>query len=344
MSIAGGLARAVDRIAALDGTALQIFSRNQRQWRIPPLTETQIAAFKDAVQKWGNHPIAVHDSYLTNLASARPAVRTRSRHAFAQELARVEQLGIAYLITHPGSPGLASSGLASSGLGSPGLGSSGLGSPGLAAPGSATPGSAAPGSATPGSAAPDPRENIHAKKPGPLATYVRNLDRALAASKTTRVRVLLENTAGQGAVLGATFEELAAIIAASRFADRLGVCIDTCHAFAAGYDLRSPEAYLDTMAQLERTVGLDRVGFFHLNDSVYPLGARKDRHTHIGEGQIGKSAFRFLLFDPRFRQVGKVIETPKGQDSALDRKNLNLLRSLRRPRSARFEHFLHTMR
>lgn len=112
---------------------------------------------------------------------------------------------------------------------------------------------------------------------------------------------------------------------------RLGVCVDTCHIFAAGYDIRTPEAYAATFAELDRLVGLDKVRCFHLNDSQKDLGSRVDRHSHIGQGCIGLEAFRLLVNDPRFRGVPMIIETPKGDDMAEDIENLTLLRSLVAP-------------
>jgi deoxyribonuclease-4 len=140
--------------------------------------------------------------------------------------------------------------------------------------------------------------------------------------------VLLETTAGQGTNLGSTFEELARIMELSRHADRLGVCYDTCHTFAAGYDIRTPEAYAATFDHFDRVIGLSRLRFFHLNDTLNGLGSRKDRHEHIGQGAIGLEGFRLLMRDPRFARIPKVLETPKDKDLADDVRNLTLLRQL----------------
>jgi deoxyribonuclease IV len=144
--------------------------------------------------------------------------------------------------------------------------------------------------------------------------------------------VLLENTAGQGTTLGRSFEQLAAILEGLRENARVGVCLDTCHLFAAGYDIRTRETYGKTLAACAGLVGIDRVRAFHLNDSRRELGSRVDRHEHIGKGHIGLEAFRVLLNDKRFDDVPKVLETPKGQDLKEDIENLRLLRGLmRRP-------------
>jgi deoxyribonuclease-4 len=142
------------------------------------------------------------------------------------------------------------------------------------------------------------------------------------------VTVLLETTAGQGTVLGWRFEQLARMIEDVRLNQRIGLCVDTCHILAAGYDIRTPEAYESTFADLDRLVGLDRVRVFHLNDSQKALGTRVDRHTHIGQGFVGLEAFRLLVNDPRFASLPMIIETPKNDDMAEDVQNIALLTSL----------------
>jgi deoxyribonuclease-4 len=140
--------------------------------------------------------------------------------------------------------------------------------------------------------------------------------------------VLLETTAGQGTHLGRTFEELAEIIALVEDRARVGVCFDTCHAFAAGYDLRDREGYETTMRQFEAVIGFDRLRVLHLNDSKKGLGSRVDRHAHIGEGELGAAAFGFVLSDPRLDGLPGVLETPKGDDGEEDRRNLATLSAL----------------
>lgn len=163
-----------------------------------------------------------------------------------------------------------------------------------------------------------------------LARVVRHLDLALERSSAlgADLKVLLETTAGQGTSLGSRFEELGWLLANSRYPDQVGVCVDTCHVFAAGYELRTAEGYAQTMTGLERHIGLDRVHFFHLNDSKKECGSRVDRHHHIGEGHIGLDGFRLLLNDPRFRDLPMTLETDKGDDLAEDVDNLRRLRAL----------------
>ena len=161
-----------------------------------------------------------------------------------------------------------------------------------------------------------------------LERFVENMDRAITRSKTSTVMVLIENTAGQGTNLGSTFEEISFIISESQYADRLGVCFDTSHAFAAGYDIRTRVTYEDTLSTFDQIIGLERLKFFHINDSKRPLDSRVDRHEHIGKGEIGLKGFRLLLNDPRFRQHPMVLETPKGKELKEDKENLRVLRSL----------------
>lgn len=140
--------------------------------------------------------------------------------------------------------------------------------------------------------------------------------------------ILLETTAGQGTTMGATFEQLGRAIGSARRPRRVGVCFDTCHALAAGYEFRDARSYAETMKALDAAVGLDRVLAFHLNDSKTGLGSRRDRHEHIGRGEVGLEAFRLILNDRRFRGVPMVLETPKDEDLEEDRVNLGVLRSL----------------
>lgn len=152
------------------------------------------------------------------------------------------------------------------------------------------------------------------------------LDRVLAA--VPEVMVLLETTAGQGGALCYRFEQIAWIIEHVRYPERLGVCVDTCHVFVAGYELRTREGYEQTFQELDERIGLERLKVFHLNDAKKGLGSRVDRHTHIGQGLLGLEPFRWLLNDPRFREHPMVLETPKGPEMEEDRQNLAVLRSL----------------
>jgi len=274
-SIAGGLQQAFDRIQQVGGESLQIFTRNQRQWKAPPLTDEEITAFKQARSAVDEMPVASHASYLINLGSSQEEQARKSVTAFVDELQRCARLGIPHVVFHPGSHGGA--GIETG-----------------------------------------------------LANVTANLDQVIEAAgdDCVPVTILLETTAGQGTGLGYRFEELARILEKSKYPDRLGICVDTCHIFAAGYDIRTPESYAATFAEFERLIGIERIRFFHLNDSKKELGSRVDRHEHIGRGCIGLAGFRELLRDPRFSRHPMTLETPKGKDLAEDRENLAVLRSL----------------
>lgn len=274
MSIEGGLHKAFERISLIGGQSLQIFSKNQRQWRVPELSPSEIEKFIERWEQWGKGPVAVHDSYLINLANPDKKKANRAVGAFAEEIRRSDQLTIPYLIMHPGN-------------------------------------------------------HVGSGPARGLQQLTANIDRAFAlADDAKSIMVLLETTAGQGTGLGASFEELAYIITHSEFNERLGVCFDTCHAFAAGYDISSAAGYEKTFTVFDKIIGLERLKFFHLNDSKKGLGSRVDRHEHIGKGKIGLEGFRLLMNDPRFAEHPMVLETPKEKDLKEDIENLKLLRSL----------------
>ena len=162
-----------------------------------------------------------------------------------------------------------------------------------------------------------------------LKKIAAGLDWAFGKAKASRVVGLLENTAGQGTVVGSTFDHLREIIDRSSASDRLGVCVDTCHTLAAGYDFRTREGYESLWKAVDSTLGLSRVKAFHLNDSTDELGSHVDRHETIGRGKVGKEPFRWLVNDERFAACPGLLETP-GNDRAFKR-NLKLLKSLRSP-------------
>lgn len=271
-SVSGGLHLAFERIKRVGGEALQIFTRNQRQWTPVELKEEEVLLYREAHEKSGSMPVASHGSYLVNFATAKEELLKKSTRAFVLELQRCQQLEIPYVVLHPGSHG---------------------------------------------------GDGVEVG----LNRFVAGLDHAIEQSET-EVEVLIETTAGQGTGLGASFEELAYILQNSQHSSQLGVCVDTCHVFAAGYDIRSAESYNAAISELDHQVGLQRVKFFHLNDSKKELGSRVDRHEHIGKGAIGLAGFKNLLNDPRFADLPMTLETPKGDDLKEDRQNLKTLRSL----------------
>jgi deoxyribonuclease-4 len=171
-----------------------------------------------------------------------------------------------------------------------------------------------------------------------LARIADGIATVLSERDDQRTMLLLEHTAGQGTNLGHTFQQLGAILRAAeaRGTRPIGLCLDTCHLVAAGYDLGSDASYANTMAELEQHVGLDRVRAIHLNDSKTPLGSRVDRHAHIGSGHVGLGAFRRLLTDPRWKSLPMVLETPKegsraapaNEPDPMDLENLRMIRQL----------------
>jgi deoxyribonuclease IV len=162
-----------------------------------------------------------------------------------------------------------------------------------------------------------------------LERAVRSLDAVLDRVPHAPT-LLLETTAGQGSALGSTLGELAAMRTACSKPERLGICIDTCHAFAAGYPLHEPAGYEAYFAEFDATIGLGALGAIHLNDSQGALGSRRDRHANIGEGEIGRGLFSRMVRDPALAHVPMLLETPRGEDGALHRADLELLVSLRR--------------
>ena len=161
-----------------------------------------------------------------------------------------------------------------------------------------------------------------------LERIAQALGEAHAATPGYRTQVLLETTSGGGNIVGYTFEHLAWLLDHTHEGDRLGVCLDTCHVFTAGYELRTLDGYQATIDTFDHVIGLDRLKVVHLNDTTGELGSHRDRHEHIGKGQIGLDGFRHVLNDPRLSAVPGLLETPKGDDLREDRENLATLRSL----------------
>jgi deoxyribonuclease IV len=273
-SIAGGYYKAVEIAHRLKCDCVQVFTKNNNQWRAKELTDEDVQLFQGKLEELGvTHPLA-HDSYLINLASPDAALWKKSVDSFILEMLRADRLGIPYLVTHPGAFTTSS-------------------------------------------------EEIG------IAKVIKALDETHRQTRGIKTKCLLETTAGQGSCLGCKFEHLASMIDGVQDPDRLGVCVDTCHIFAAGYPISTEKDYKATMRALDKTVGVKQVKAFHVNDSVKPLGSRVDRHAHIGRGMIGKEGFRLLLNDRRFRKVPMYLETPKGEEKGKDLDTINL-RTLRR--------------
>lgn len=173
-----------------------------------------------------------------------------------------------------------------------------------------------------------PGAHMNSGEEAGIARIAAGLNRAHAATPGYKTLTLLETTAGQGTTLGYTFEQLRAMLNGAAVPERVGFCLDTCHIFVAGYDIRTPEAYATTIDKFDRLLGLNRLKCFHFNDAKKPLGSRVDRHDHIGTGELGLSTFGFFLNDLRFASTPMILETPKSEDMHEDVENLKLLRGL----------------
>ncbi len=256
VSASGGVVNAPLNAQKIGATSFALFTKNQRQWVSKPLTEQDIASFRQACADNGYSPAQIlpHDSYLINLGHPEAEALEKSRAAFLDEMQRCEALGLDRLNFHPGS---------------------------------------------------------HLKKiteEESLRLIAESINRTL--DLTHGVTAVIENTAGQGSNLGYSFEQLAYIIDRVDDKSRVGVCIDTCHAFAAGYDLSTEQACEETFRQFDQIVGFNYLRGMHLNDAMKPLGSRVDRHSPLGEGQIGMACFRYIARDSRFDDIPLILETP----------------------------------
>jgi deoxyribonuclease-4 len=274
VSIAGGVAGAFSRGEEAGCATMQIFTRNQTQWKAPPLPEDEIARFRAEQVRTGIAPVVAHGSYLVNLASPDPVLLARSREAFLEELRRAAALGLPCVITHPGA-------------------------------------------------------HMGAGVEAGLGRVAQSLDWLGERAGEGAPLVCLENTAGQGTVLGGDFAHFGAIFGRVREPGRLGICVDSCHGHAAGYDFATATGYERALGGLEAAVGPGRVLAVHLNDAKGERGSCLDRHEHIGRGRIGLEGFRLFMNDPRFARVPKIIETPKEEGGRqMDPVNLGVLRRL----------------
>ena len=276
MSIAGGLEKAFFRGQRAKCDVIQIFSRNASRWESRPLADESVKAFKKAQEITSIGAIAVHNSYLINLASSSQKIRRKSFSALLEEVRRAAILGIPYVVIHPGS-------------------------------------------------------HVGEGEAKGIKRVVDALKRLHDKTREAPVALLIETTAGQGTNIGYRFEHLAEMINIKSGDDWLGVCLDTCHVFAAGYDFRTKDKYNSMISDFDRVIGIERLKLVHLNDSKKDLGSRVDRHEHLGRGFIGLKAFSFFLRDTRLKNRPFVIETPKGKDENgvdWDVRNIDLLKHM----------------
>jgi len=274
LSIAGGVYKAFEDMHALKIDAFQIFLKSSNRWDDKPYPKKDIERFHG--EKLANPEIKIfaHSAYLINPAADDRINRNKSLHALVDELNRAGQLGVEWLVLHPGSH--KGTGVDSG-----------------------------------------------------IERAVELIDAAFEKSDSD-TGILLETTAGQGDSIGCRFDDLAAIISASQYSERIGVCLDTCHVFAAGYDFTTADGMKSMLSDFERAIGLDRLFLIHLNDSKYEAGSNKDRHEHIGKGEIGAEGIQRILTEPALFNVPVILETPKEGESKLasDKANLKKVKKM----------------
>jgi deoxyribonuclease-4 len=277
MSTSGGVWKALARGADIGCESVQIFVKNNMQWYGRPFSPDEVRRYQAEVAV--RRPAAVfgHAGYLINLGAPPSPNRDRSIQSLIQEIELATQLGIPFLVLHPGA-------------------------------------------------------HLGAGEEVGIRRIIQGLDAVFAATKSSPVRIALENTAGQGSCLGYRLAHLAAIYDGVACLKRLGVCLDTAHFFAAGYDIRTPKGWNGAIREVDLLLGLEQVLAFHLNDAKTGLGSRVDRHAGIGQGQLGREAFRHVVNDARFRSLPGCLETPKSPDLHEDVANLAILRGLVRRR------------
>ena len=274
MSTEGGREKALERGASINCTAIQIFTKSNRQWLDKPITKEEGALFKKTQKECDIKYVVAHASYLINIGSPKPDVESKSITALTKELDRCDMLGIPYLVLHPGS-------------------------------------------------------RLTSNLRDCIEQIAAGIDIALADSKGTTM-VLLETMAGQGTGVGSTFEEVAHIRRLTKHKSRVGVCLDTCHIFAAGYKFSTKATYKQTWDTFNKIIGLEHLKAIHINDSKKECGSKVDRHEEIGKGKIGLKAFELLFNDPRLFSIPKILETPKSC-LADDAQNMKIIRGLLSP-------------
>lgn len=272
MSTSGGVDQAITRALGIGCTAMQIFVKNNMQWFAKGgFAVKELEAYYANAARLGF--IFGHSGYMINLAATNPEFLEKSRRALQEELLRADQLGLPFLVLHPGA-------------------------------------------------------HMGAGVEAGLARIVESLDLVWSEIPEVKTKVALENTAGQGSSLGGEFEHLATIFGGVREPERLCVCIDTAHLFAAGHDISTEAGAKAVFERFGKVIGWPRLAALHLNDSKTGLGSHVDRHEHIGKGRIGLEGFRYIMNAARFVKIPKVLETPKGKELKEDVENLATLMSL----------------
>lgn len=257
ISASGGVENAPINASLIGAKTFAFFTKNQRQWKSPPLKEDNIKLFKKNCEQFGFEPeyILPHDTYLINMGSPDPEIRKKSEEAFLDELRRCELLGLKMLNFHPGS------------------------------------------------------HRGEMSDEDCLNSIAKSVNRCLM--QTDKVVAVIENTAGQGGSVGRNFEQIKYLIDQIKDKSRIGVCLDTCHLFASGYDLRTKDSYEYTINQFEKIIGLNFLKGWHLNDSKSEFKSNVDRHESLGKGNLGINPFKFIVKDKRFENIPLILETPE---------------------------------
>jgi len=273
MSTSGGVWQALQRGASIGCEIVQVFVKSNMKWFGKPHSPQDLALYANELAAQRFASIFGHTGYLINLGAPPCDKRDKSLQSLIQEIQLATDLGLPFLVMHPGA-------------------------------------------------------HLGQGEAQAIKQIIAGLDEVFQATKASPVRIALENTAGQGSCLGYKLEHLAAIYDGVRSPERLGICLDTCHFFAAGYDIRAAKGWNAAIDEAEELVGLEQILAFHLNDSKTELGSRVDRHAGIGQGQIGREPFGHIVNDARFLITPACIETPKSDDLHEDVENLAILRSL----------------
>lgn len=255
MSVAKGLDKAAQDVVNINANTMQFFSRNPRGSSFKNYSQKEIENFQKIRQEHQFGPLLAHAPYTLNLASAQEKVYDFACMVIREDIARMDSLGIEYMVFHPGSH-------------------TGIGTE------------------------------------AGIKNIVNGLNQAIAGNEN--ITILLETMSGKGTEIGVSFEELKAIRDGVKYPERIGVCLDTCHVFSAGYDIVND---LDgVLEEFDRILGLDLLKAIHMNDSMMPFGAHKDRHATIGDGEIGKAALLNVMRHPRLQGIPIYLETPLDDD------------------------------
>jgi len=273
MSTGGGVWKALQRGIGIGCDIVQIFVKNNMQWFGKPHATEDLKLYANELASHKLKAVFGHTGYLINLGAPPSDNRDKSLKSLIQEIEFATNLGIPFLVLHPGA-------------------------------------------------------HLGAGEEAGLKNIVEGLNEVFQVTKASPVRIALENTAGQGSCLGCDIRHLAHIFDKVKKPERLAVCLDTCHFFAAGYDVRTAKGWNSAIGEVDTLIGIKQIVAFHLNDSKTDLGSHVDRHAGIGQGKIGKEAFRHIVNDDRFKTHPGCLETPKSDDLHEDVENLAILRSL----------------